>query len=95
MNNNLFQTILTIAMTISGLGSTLLVSLGCKTNVVGNLDCTASNAPIWLVPYMVMAASALGILKLIVSAFNGKLVKPTVVVSTTGEAGTVRPSAVQ
>jgi hypothetical protein len=93
MNSNLFQTILTVLITISGLATSLLVSMGC-TDVAGSLNCATSSAPTWLAPYLVMAASVLGVVKLIVAAFTGKLTAPTAVVSTSGAAGTVNPRSV-
>lgn len=80
MNSNLFQTILTVLIAVQGLASSLLVSLGCKQDALGSLDCAVSSAPVWLVPYLVMAATVLGFVKLIIAAFQGKLAKPTVVV---------------
>jgi hypothetical protein len=93
MNSNLFQTILTVLITVSGLATSILVSMGC-VDVAGSLNCATSSAPTWLAPYLVMIASALGIVKLILAAFTGKLTAPTVVVSTTGAPNTVRPSSV-
>ena len=96
MNTNLFQTILTVIITASGLISSLLVSLGCKASpITGALDCTAANAPIWLIPYLVGAATVLGIAKLLLAAFEGKLAKPTVAVPKGKEAFMVPKSPSQ
>ena len=89
MNTNLFQTILTVLITISGIATSLLVSMGCTQSVNGSLNCATTSAPAWLVPYLVIAASVLGIVKLIIAAFDGKLSAPTVAVSKTGTTGTV------
>jgi hypothetical protein len=79
MNTNLFQTIATVLMAVASIGSTLLVAMGCSQNALGALDCsTATNAPVWMVPYLVIAASVLGIIKLVLAAFEGKLTAPTV-----------------
>ena len=94
MNSNLFQTILTLAITISGIATSVLLSLGCH-DVAGAISCVGSTAPAWLAPYLIIATSFLGILKLVIAAFSGKLVKPTVVVSDSGKPGTVSPAAVR
>jgi hypothetical protein len=93
MNSNFFQTILTILITVSGLATSALLSLGCK-DIAGTLNCATSSAPSWLAPYLVVIASALGFTKLIIAAFTGKLVAPTVVVSKSGAPGTVSPTFV-
>jgi hypothetical protein len=93
MNSNLFQTILTVLLTISGLATSVLVSLGCN-DIGGSISCVASNAPTWMVPYLGIAASVLGILKLVIGAFTGKLTAPTAAVSKSGNVGTVSPSDV-
>jgi hypothetical protein len=95
MNSNLFQTILTLAITVSGIATSILLSLGCHTDVAGAVNCVGSNAPSWAAPYLVIITSVLGILKLIIAAFNGKLTAPTVVVSTSGAPGTVSPMQVK
>ncbi len=93
MNSNLLQTILTALLTISGIATSILLSVGCQ-DIAGSISCVASNAPTWLVPYLGIAASVLGIVKLVLAAFNGKLTAPTVVVSDSGKAGTVTPAQV-
>lgn len=80
MNSNLFQTILTVLMTVSTLASMLLVSFGCIESPTGTMLCSASTAPAWLTPYLAIAATGLGFLKLIIAFFQGKLVAPTKVV---------------
>ena len=81
MNTNLFQTLLTVAVTVSGILSSILVSFGCSAApLTGALDCSHSSAPIWLVPYLVGTASVLGIVKLLLATFEGKLALPTVTV---------------
>ena len=94
MNSNLFQTILTALLTLCGVATTILLSFGCTQDVAGAINCAASTAPTWLAPYLVIAASALGIVKLITGAITGKLVAPTAVISTSGASGTVHPDVV-
>lgn len=94
MNSNLFQTILTVLLTACGIVTSILLGLGCTQDVAGAVSCAASSAPSWLAPYLVIAASALGIVKLITGAITGKLVLPTAVVSVSGDTGTVHPNAV-
>lgn len=94
MNSNLFQTILTAAITICGILTSILLSVGCTTLPTGALDCSASTLGATWIPYLAIIASALGIVKLIVAAFQGKLVAPTAVVATTGAPGTVHPADV-
>lgn len=79
MNSNYFQTILTVLVTVSGIATSVLLSLGCH-ELGGSISCVASNAPTWLAPYLVIATSVLGVLKLIIGAFTGKLTAPTQVV---------------
>lgn len=81
MNSNLFQTILTVAITISGFLTTILLALGCK-DVAGAIDCSTASGPTWLIPYLVIAATVSGFLKLIIKFFQGKgaLINPTIVV---------------
>lgn len=93
MNSNLFQTILTVLTALSAIAASILLSLGCH-DVGGSITCIASNAPTWMVPYLGIAASILGILKLVIGAFTGKLVAPTAAISRSGNAGTVLPSSV-
>ena len=81
MNTNFFQTILTVLALVSGLLSSLLISLGCHLLPNGNMDCTTNTAPVWLAPYLIMAVPALTMIKLILGAFEGKLTKPTVTVT--------------
>lgn len=92
-NTSIFQTILTALITISTLVGGVLLSLGCH-DIAGSISCVGSNAPTWLSPYLIIATSVLGIIKLITSAFEGKLVKQTAVISTSGKTGTVLPSDV-
>jgi hypothetical protein len=94
MNSNLFQTILTVLLTACGVVTSILLALGCTQDVTGAINCAASSAPEWLVPWLVVAASALGIVKLITGAITGKLVAPTAVVSKSGAPGTVHPERV-
>lgn len=93
MNSNFFQTILTAAITVSALITSVLLILGCH-DIGGSISCVASNAPTWLIPYLGIAASGLGILKLVIGAFTGKLTAPTAAVSKSGNIGTVLPSDV-
>lgn len=86
MNSNLFQTILTVLTTVSGLATSLLLGLGCH-EVAGAVTCVGSTAPAWLLPYLAGATGILGVVKLIISAFNGKLTAPTVVKMTLLELG--------
>jgi hypothetical protein len=79
MNSNFFQTILTVLVTVSGLATSILVTLGCH-EIAGSVSCVGSTAPSWLVPYLAIAASVLGALKLVIGAFTGKLTAPTQVV---------------
>ncbi len=86
MNTNFLQTLMTVGVAISGLMTSLLIALGCKHNALTNaLDCTNTTAPLWLAPYLVTAAAVLGVVKLILGAFEGKLVKPTVPVVPDGQ----------
>lgn len=79
MNSNFFQTLMTVFMILSTAGSGILVSLGCTQNVItGALDCTEANAPVWLIPWLVGAAALIGVLKMFLAAFEGKLTAPTV-----------------
>lgn len=80
MNTNLFQTILTVIMTVCGVLSTVLVSLGCTANATGALDCSNASGPTWLVPWLVIIAAVLGPIKLILASFEGKLTAPTVAI---------------
>lgn len=73
MNLNFLQTILTLLSTIALTGSTILAAFGCKVSeLTGAIDCAASTAPAWLIPYLVMAAAALNILKLVIKPLQGK-----------------------
>ncbi len=94
MNSNFFQTMLTILLTISGIATTALLNMGCH-DVSGSLNCIGATAPTWMLPYLGSFATILGILKLVIAAFTGKLTAPTVVVSNSGMPGTVSPRAVQ
>ena len=94
MNSNLFQTVLTVLLTACGVLTSILLALGCTQDVTGAINCAASSAPEWLVPWLVVAASALGIVKLITGAITGKLVAPTAVVSNSGARGSVHPELV-
>lgn len=82
MNTNLFQTLMTVVMLILSGITGLLIKMGCTENVVtGAIDCSvASGAPTWLTPYLGMAAFGIGILKMVIAFFEGKLTKPTVAV---------------
>ena len=90
MNSNLFQTILTVLLTISGVATSVLLSMGCH-DAGGSLSCLGASAPTWMLPYLGIIATALGILKLIIAALTGKLTAPTAVVSNSGKVGTVAP----
>lgn len=94
MNSNLFQTILTTLVTITGFATTVLLALGCH-DVAGAINCVGSNAPAWLVPYLAIATSVLGALKLVIGFATGKLVSPTVAVTISGKPGTVTPNQVR
>jgi len=85
MNTNYFQTLMTTAIALLGVATAVLVSMGCTHALNGALDCSNSSAPIWLAPYLVIAASIISFLKLILGAFEGKLTKPTVPVVPNGE----------
>lgn len=80
MNSNFFQTILTVLITVAAFASMILVSFGCVESPSGTMLCSASTAPTWLTPYLGMAATGLGFLKLIIAFFQGKLTAPTKVV---------------
>lgn len=80
MNSNLFQTILTVIISVCGILTTILVSLGCTANATGALDCSTASGPTWLVPWLVIVAAILGPVKLILASFEGKLTAPTVAV---------------
>lgn len=95
MNTNLLQTILTIMITFSGIVTTLLLNAGCTASSSGALDCAKANVPSWLTPYLIGITAVLGVVKLLIAAFDGKLVKPTAVISNSGAPGTVSPQAVQ
>lgn len=70
---------MTTIMTICGVLTTLLVSLGCKADAVsGAMDCSTAAGPTWLIPWLVGIAAVLGPIKLILAAFEGKLTAPTV-----------------
>lgn len=85
MNNNFFQTLITVALTISTIVTAILLNMGCTETAAG-LSCTGANVPTWISPYMMMITSALGILKLVIAWFEGKLVRPTAVVVPASEA---------
>lgn len=95
MNSNLFQTILTAASLAATAVTTILLSLGCSQDAMGKLMCVATSAPTWLVPYLATIAMVLGVVKLIIATFTGKLSAPTAVVSVSGAPGTVPPSAIK
>jgi hypothetical protein len=80
MNSNLFQTILTVLLTISSIGTMILLNMGCLETPAGSLSCAAATAPAWLMPYLAMIATGLGFLKLVIAFFQGKLIAPTKVV---------------
>lgn len=94
MNSNLFQTILTVMITLAGIATSVLLSMGCH-DVAGSINCVGATAPTFLLPYLGIAASVLGVVKLLIAAFTGKLTAPTAVVSDSGKAGTVSPAAVK
>jgi hypothetical protein len=94
MNANFLRTILTWGAIIVTMGSTIL---GCTTDAVtGNISCAAS----WLSPQLAgIAATAMLVINQILKAFQGGtvgtgLVSPTVVVSSSGKAGTVTKTQV-
>ena len=95
MNSNLFQTLLTLAITISTIATSLLLSLGCHADAAGAVNCIGSNAPSWLAPYLIIITSVLGILKLIIGFATGKLTAPTAAVTNSGAPGTVTPNQVR
>lgn len=70
MNSNLFQTILTVLLTACGIVTSILLGFGCTQDAAGAVSCAASSAPSWLAPYLVITASALGIVKLITGAMR-------------------------
>jgi hypothetical protein len=79
MNTNLFQTILTVLITISGVVSSILVGLGCKADAVsGALNCDTASVSTQFLPWLAGVASILGIVKLLLAAFEGKLTSPTI-----------------
>ena len=80
MNLNFFQTILTVILTICSIASAGLIAMGCTETVAGSLNCAASTAPAWLVPYLILTASIVGPLKLVIASIEGKLTAPTKVV---------------
>lgn len=87
MNTNFLQTLMTVLILLSSFGTSILLGFGCIANpITGAVDCSTSNAPVWLAPYLVFAATGLGIVKMIVAAFEGKLTKPTVAVPAGKEA---------
>ena len=78
---------MTVAMLISSFGTSILIGFGCVANqVTGAVDCSASSAPVWLAPYLVFAATGLGIVKMLLAAFEGKLTKATIAVPKGSEA---------
>jgi hypothetical protein len=87
MNNNMFQTILTVLITASGFATAAMQYFGCTA-----VDCSA--APVWIAPYLVIAMPILGFAKLVIAYLEGKLIAPTVVVDSSGLPGTVTPDQV-
>jgi len=84
MNTNFLQTLMTVLMLLSSFGTSILLGFGCTANqITGAVDCSASTAPLWLAPYLVIAATVLGIVKMVLAAFEGKLTAPTIPVNKT------------
>lgn len=94
MTSNLFQTILTVLLTACGMVTSILLAFGCTQDGTGAINCAASSAPEWPVPWPVVAANVLGIIKLITGAITGKLVAPTAAVFSSGARGTEHPERV-
>lgn len=96
MNLNAIQTALTAVLAILPV---LLVNLGCTQDAVtGKLDCSTAFFSPEILGYI---AAAVGFLKLVVipalqdGGWFRNLFSPKVPVSTSGDAGTVKPAAVQ
>lgn len=66
MNTNTIHNILNALLAIMGVATSILVSMGC-TNVADKLDCSASTAPEWLLPWVVGAAGVIGTIKVIMN----------------------------
>ena len=94
MNANLFRTLLTWGAIIVTFGSSVL---GCTTDAVtGNISCAAS----WLSPQLAgIASMVMLVINQLLKAFQGGtvgtgLIAPTVVVSASGDPGTVTATQV-
>ena len=63
LSSPIFQNILTVLMTAASFVTIILLSLGC-TEVGDSVNCAAATAPSWLVPWLVVASTGLGFVKL-------------------------------
>lgn len=70
MNLNFLQTILTVLSAVSLAGSTILIAFGCSVTDAA-VDCSMTTAPAWLVPYLMVGAAVLQVVKLVVKTFQG------------------------
>lgn len=66
MNTNMIHNILNALVAFMGIATSILVSLGC-TNIADKLDCSASAAPEWLLPWVVGAAGVIGVIKVVMN----------------------------
>lgn len=66
MNTNMIHNILNALMAVMGIATSILVSFGC-TNIADKLDCSASSAPEWLLPWVVGAAGIIGGVKVVMN----------------------------
>lgn len=99
LNPNLFSQLLTGAIILETGLTTVLLKLGCaETAVDTTLVCTAGTlpswTPAWVLPWLVGAAAAKGVLKWGIHLFQGDtflsgLFKPTAIISHSGAPGTV------
>jgi hypothetical protein len=94
MYSNIFQKIMTAAGVALTAITFYLLQAGCVQTAAGALSCTATTAPTWLAPYLGATAAIVGVAKLIVDGFTGKLTHATVPVTNTGAPGTVTPAQV-
>lgn len=67
MNTNMIHNILNALMAVLGIATSILVSMGCTQLADGKLDCSASTAPEWLLPWVVGAAGIIGTIKVIMN----------------------------
>lgn len=104
-NSNLFSQILTGAIILETGLTALLMKIGCTQAAADTaLVCTTSTlpewTPAWLLPWLVGAATVQGALKWGLHLFKGDtwlggLLKPTVVVTSSGAPGTVTMKQVE